>query len=471
MGGRRRGGGGLLSWFTAENEGTGQPSTRRGRRLNLVFLALISLGGLQALLPALLSLWELASPAHTDLDLGNAEHRHDVFRSGQPWIVACADSGQGTPASFFDAARLAQRMRPNLNVPDLSRAPPPPRFGVLECRQPLPSGKSVYERFSLPEPRPDRNVGFTVANGGAPRSVPLQWFALNDHEGGVGAEDATRRKQAAENLLRYALDATRPFAVAQVASTRALQQQCLDAPRCGLVLNLGGGARLANSSQLELNKLAARFRTVRFAVVDAARLRLSLESALPPRDAGVSAAEPRLIFFRRRRRKEKGVSAKAHRGRFLETELAAFLEPLLSARGEGEGEGAGGDEAVPEAARMAPLPKLPVLEPRRGGGERRRAAPSPSPSSSPSPPPRQRNTPQRAARSPPPAPPTRRREPVGRRPDESEAAAVARGEGDDEEEKAEAEAEAREGDEGEVIDLDEADAAAAADDAGDESAQ
>ena len=75
----------------------------------------------------------------------------EVFFGGEPWIVQCSRTGV-VSAAFVKAPTYLG----NLTT-----------FALLDCEEPLPSGKGTRERFKL-----GGAALFTAANGNGPRPVP-----------------------------------------------------------------------------------------------------------------------------------------------------------------------------------------------------------------------------------------------------------------------------------------------------------
>lgn len=92
------------------------------------------------------------------LSVAQPDALKEVLFGGEPWLVHCSRTGIVLPAYMKSPRYLG-------NIPDL-------RFGLLDCEEPLPSGKSTRERFKL-----GSSAIFTTANGNGPRPLPAA--ALN----------------------------------------------------------------------------------------------------------------------------------------------------------------------------------------------------------------------------------------------------------------------------------------------------
>ncbi|KDO30076.1 hypothetical protein SPRG_05267 [Saprolegnia parasitica CBS 223.65] len=82
-----------------------------------------------------------------------------VFKSGEPWVVLCANADTVLPEVFDKAS---ERLLGKMHV------------GVLDCDDLLPSGKSVFSKFSIR--RDISPTVFTVANGEKPKQLFLNYL-------------------------------------------------------------------------------------------------------------------------------------------------------------------------------------------------------------------------------------------------------------------------------------------------------
>lgn len=119
--------------------------------------ALAALGGVPAAYVPRLPLsfqraiLDLLMASHVEqLSAAQPDGLKEAFFGGEPWLVHCS-AGLLSPAFVKSPPYLA-------NVT---------RFGLLDCEEPLPSGKSTRERFKL-----GASAAFTAANGNGPRPVP-----------------------------------------------------------------------------------------------------------------------------------------------------------------------------------------------------------------------------------------------------------------------------------------------------------
>ncbi len=152
--------------------------------LAVLFLALMCGGGIMTMLPALDKIWQLfKSKGYTKIKVNDKEQLEDVFFGGFPWLLLCRNdsikSGVFRPRFFFslivDCFSLMDFLPVSvssfpleyfLEILSIRYVPPiwseaalfssnlksseAISLGVIDCFKPMPSGKSVIERFNIP---------------------------------------------------------------------------------------------------------------------------------------------------------------------------------------------------------------------------------------------------------------------------------------------------------------------------------
>ena len=149
-----------------------------------------------------------------------------VFFSGAPWLVQC-----GTRTDLAAAAS-----DPSLGLHEvveraLLSLPTECRVGLLDCRQKLPSGKTVLERFKL-----DGAVAPTLivaANALPPAQVTAEQLAKHGGLGGVLFPTVRQQAVALAALVGAKIE---PKATV-LTRTEHLQSHCLKRRHCALVLS------------------------------------------------------------------------------------------------------------------------------------------------------------------------------------------------------------------------------------------
>jgi hypothetical protein len=275
------------------------------------FLVLMMGGALQMVFTFLPNMSNpFAGSTYTQLSVDDMETLQGVFFSGEPWLVFCRERGDNSqgPGGFFRAMSLIDQ-KPNERL----------NFGILDCLDALPSGKTTIERFNLTMPTKEQPQGFVVANGKPPISVPFSYYMRGD---------------TAQNLLNAILPKTRAE-YKKIKDTSKLRKWIKTSRKKNLVLLLNPG-RLDKSDETAKNfvrSLADRNRQVSFGVVDSDQLVLSLEKNLPEVNGGVSEF-PRLIFLKRTSKRgeteELLVKAKAMRAAITPDATFEFVNSLIA---------------------------------------------------------------------------------------------------------------------------------------------
>ncbi|OQS04296.1 hypothetical protein THRCLA_03461 [Thraustotheca clavata] len=175
------------------------------------------------------------------IQLDDDTHVHRVFKSGEPWVILCANPDSVLPEVFDKAS---ERLVGKVNV------------GVLDCNDLLPSGKSVYNKFGI-----RRDISptiFTVANGEKPKQIFLNYL------------------QKSKALASQAIAQTaKEFH--ELQTTTQLQEKCLSkSSPCVLVYR--GKKKFETFQKKWIKELMHNHRLVKFAWADSTILKLSAES-------------------------------------------------------------------------------------------------------------------------------------------------------------------------------------------------
>ncbi|POM57936.1 Hypothetical protein PHPALM_37488 [Phytophthora palmivora] len=210
-----------------------------------------------------------------------------VFRSGEPWVVLCSRPDDVLPEVF-------DKVSPRLAGKSF--------VGVLDCKQKLPSGKSVLKRYGIKSSITP--TVFTVANGEKPKQVFLNYL------------------QSAQALAKHVTTRTKKT-MQQVQNSAQLEARCLSRSNCVLFMR---GQRFQPYEKQWIDELMHKHRTLTFAWIDSTRLKLSVENMLPDARRG----EHRMVLFRRQRDPDahkKVLAAKAYRGDVFDAvSVGTFLD-------------------------------------------------------------------------------------------------------------------------------------------------
>ncbi|KAJ1618603.1 hypothetical protein T492DRAFT_1091537 [Pavlovales sp. CCMP2436] len=250
--------------------------------------------------------------------------KETVFLDRQPWVVVCLSGSKSDPVHDVVGKATAAAGFPS----DV-------RVGVLNCRAKLPSGKTAIVRLKL-----DDNIEpliFVVAGGEVTQVTPN---GLNKHPPKATAKQPRElfpsSKAHARSLAAFVAFATE-VRVAKITSDKELSA-CL-AKSCALFLT---AQDVSSSQQTLIDKLGAKFRHTRFAVLNLGRYEFSLESKLP---AQPTRQEPRLLLLRQleaveaeekkeEKKRAKGkaaqqLGARAYRGDWSAGGMEGFMTEAL----------------------------------------------------------------------------------------------------------------------------------------------
>lgn len=337
------------------------------RWLYIAFLVLLCGGAAPIVLPLFDKMsaagwFDLSSPAFVDVDPNSTEALKEVFFSGNPWLVLCKNHTNNIPKVWKLAGNA------------LAADPDPQgiQLGVMPCFDPLPSGKTVYERFPtikapptnvyVPRPAPH---AFYVANGKRPVMLSQSYFGYKEPDAQVG-----------EKIIKHVKKSTRP-SHGIVASNSELQSKCLKKGLCAVVLNKGK----FDSEQQELVKqLMYAHRLVSFVRLDTNKRKLSLQGQLPAISGLTveeSSKEARVVLLKKRKKDNgKGFLALALDQPFTQYYAGPFIASASAKLNEG-GEDAG------EVLVLNKAPKIAMMKNAKSGkkakGEKKdKAAKKPS---------------------------------------------------------------------------------------------
>eukprot|EP00922_Rhytidocystis_sp_ex-Travisia-forbesii_P011118 GHVS01016297.1.p1 GENE.GHVS01016297.1~~GHVS01016297.1.p1 ORF type:complete len:438 (-),score=91.71 GHVS01016297.1:292-1605(-) len=273
------------------------------------------------------------------IDVKDKATLKSVFFGGEPWLLHCLyPSPQAKPSSLTKLNSVVESNRMLLR----SLA----RLGTIDCTVPLPSGKTVLERFGLL----GGTIGFVVANGDKPKA--LSSWALQD----------------GSNLYDFVKSNVKPFVYA-VSNNKELHSKCTRADSCvvfGQKRGLGGQFRHQYvSAMLETRRL------LKAVHVDTAKYIMSLDDQLASTrvPSAVDSKDPSIDVFCLTRvhtadtessksqtssNKPPLPRAEDYVGRFFAgdvrdgAQLGAFLDSCVSAP----------KDMLAGAARLTRLPKL-----------------------------------------------------------------------------------------------------------------
>lgn len=239
--------------------------------------------GITSILPMLSSAKKLLTVSAVQVSVKNEQQLHDVFKSGQPWLVWCINSTTDyIPAVVHQTADI---------VDDIADAAETFSSATIDCHAPLPSGKSVYERFR--NFNSTEHMAFITANGAAPVPIPKGYLP---HLKRAPKENPAVNTQRMKSLVRYVQKRIRPpsFTIGQTAN---LHKQCLGKKYCALiVLNTN---TIGPHPREVLNTLKQQHRHIRFTTFSRYKSELSIERRFPGMDVGVEELWPRIVLFKR----------------------------------------------------------------------------------------------------------------------------------------------------------------------------
>eukprot|EP00933_Yihiella_yeosuensis_P041046 TRINITY_DN35493_c0_g1_i1.p1 TRINITY_DN35493_c0_g1~~TRINITY_DN35493_c0_g1_i1.p1 ORF type:complete len:489 (+),score=117.96 TRINITY_DN35493_c0_g1_i1:47-1513(+) len=273
--------------------------------------------------------WKLQKLGEEDgpvfkIDAQNSGWLREVMFGGQPWIVHCMNYRSSVkvepPEVFSEAAQEFTSLA---------------SFGLVDCWERLPSGKTLAQRFNFPKPP----VAFAVANGDPPVVIDLQ---------GMSKPWQLKRKAAP------ALAAS----VERIASPESFKSYCTNRQAC-VVISFRTAKQLGDVLEV-INPVLQKQRGVRAVSVDSSVWKLKLDERLmatrkqKPGSGGKNKTHADLVCLGRRDatvpKPKSPKSGLSRMGSFLEhhsgipninwhdeaQELDKFITNCASASGEGQ---------------------------------------------------------------------------------------------------------------------------------------
>jgi hypothetical protein len=261
---------------------------KRKSCLSKFFVAMFVVPGLFG---AVASIWTYLSPPYTTIELGDSTQLRNVFFSGEPWLLTC-EPYKGQPVNPIFSGLTSNAWTSGGYS-----------LGVINCDLPMPSGKNVIDRFKLNRQKKynRNNLAFTVANGGKPQVVPSSYFQVSKKK---NVDLGTQIKSVDEYVTKKVA-----IRYGKVINGKQLTKQCLNKASSAIVM-LEGEPSTATQAQIE--RLAQKFRTLWFCVVDRSKYKFSIEKQFPILSRGSSGdeenngdamaeGEGRLVLFRKKK--------------------------------------------------------------------------------------------------------------------------------------------------------------------------
>lgn len=248
------------------------------RQVVVTAAAILFVGGLASLLYVLF----FAREPVQDLNLADPDKLKDVFFAGDPWVVHCYNNNEEPVPVVFHKASAA------LNKKGIT-------VGMLNCSKPLPSGKTVMERFKLDSKV--KTVAFLAANGKSPRQIPLPYLDNTDV------------------LLAWVVEQSKSIFY-EFRDTAHLKKKCYSRKLCVVAVNEGP---LDTLKYAELRVVMQNNRNVTFGSIDTTNRAFSLQSKLPAGDG------PQVVAFTKG---DSGVGVKAFRGPFTSDDVNVFVNKM-----------------------------------------------------------------------------------------------------------------------------------------------
>lgn len=309
--------------------------------------ALLKLGGIGAAVVAAIAFLVQANFGLTggvaEVGLNETDVLRQIFFSGEPWLVQCIGPGNPLDSTFAAAApHLAANKEPYSVV----------KTATLSCGDKLPSGMTVYQRFKLNENT--KPLVALFANGEKPQVVSKDALEMAatlvkrvseasklriadvSTPGSFGRvrrppslthSSPTRCPAAALAPGRSA----HPSAAACACAPSSVLQACLSKLNkvCVMLFPYTG---LSAEQTATLRAVAAKFRTVRFAIINTDNVEISIERGLPAREDAESESYLRVAASRVF--PDSSAQALAYRGAFEEGALGAWLAEIASGETE-----------------------------------------------------------------------------------------------------------------------------------------
>ncbi len=224
-----------------------------------------------------------------------------ALRGGDPWLLGCL--GQTGPSQDATVTSVLEQVATALSSKKYRDALDKPKVGHVNCKDKLPSGKSLKSRFKL---RFTKNIPtfFFVGNGRDPKQLKVEEFTTKDKK------DKTKLLLAPKVLARHVSKASVPK-VQAIDSDAAFKRQVLQHKQGSVLLLLGEnggrkGTKLTKAQHRVMTTMMRDHRALRFFSVDlgkwevrlpaTVRHRVLSASSSEIRTGGVEAKAPQVLF-------------------------------------------------------------------------------------------------------------------------------------------------------------------------------
>ncbi|KAF8821799.1 hypothetical protein IE077_001537 [Cardiosporidium cionae] len=131
----------------------GSSSSRWRQLLAIAIVTILSIGGVFKLITTCI---EFFSANFKNIPLDDSLLLKEIMFGGKPWLIYCTD--QNVSKDAFSSLKPLRHSVSSYT-----------KFGRIACHEPLPSGKTIMKRFSLP----NYAIGFVVANAVKPQPLTL----------------------------------------------------------------------------------------------------------------------------------------------------------------------------------------------------------------------------------------------------------------------------------------------------------
>ena len=185
-----------------------------------------------------------------------------ALRSGDPWIIGCLGLDKEQESNINTMlSQLTNELDSNKKYKNL---PDKINVGTVDCKQKLPSGKSLKTKFKLNKQKGIPTF-FFVGNGRSPKQLKIADFTKKDKK------DKTKLMLESKILAKYVSKAAIP-SVQEISTDVALKHNCLKHKEGSVLLLLGrhGGRskKLTKSQTRVVTMLMREHRAVRFCSID-----------------------------------------------------------------------------------------------------------------------------------------------------------------------------------------------------------
>eukprot|EP00742_Colponemidia_sp_Colp-10_P007841 GILJ01008455.1.p1 GENE.GILJ01008455.1~~GILJ01008455.1.p1 ORF type:complete len:388 (-),score=46.28 GILJ01008455.1:190-1353(-) len=159
-----------------------------------------------------------------------------VILGGDPYVIYCSRPNAGVPSVIESASYGLKNLC---------------RFAIMNCSEPFPSGKTIFQRFNIPDVPNDLNVLLCV-NGDKPKRIPTDQLA------------------SPLIMTNYVKELIEPK-VSGIQEMKDFQSLCLNRKHC---LVIGTRKRLTSEELKTLQSALVPHRDVRFVTVDIEKFEL-----------------------------------------------------------------------------------------------------------------------------------------------------------------------------------------------------